>query len=274
MNPESTRPVDPLNRLRFIVCAVAFLAFAIGGSMLFVDLRSQEVIRTIEWTAFFVVVGFAGALLFTLIDPASQQSFGLRAIVNFTGGAAIGAGFMFLAHWLALRPPVEEVVVLPGEHTIVCLDSPFPNNVYDDFRRKIGGTNADGIKSILATVHDSVISAVRCTPTWADQDLVRQQEPDVIVMHYSTFRDRDSANDYEGLLHQNLAQLAESRNTRFIVYSRQFLRDDAPQDLEPLVAAVPALEGRVHTFAVPTLTFTDPAIALKLKNLVENVLEG
>lgn len=253
---------------RLVIGSVGLLILILLAALVYA--LNHGKMNTADWTMLLLLTGSAGGVLFYLIDPQSQHSFSFRKIVNLGGAAAIGAGFMLLAHWLAINPPSPPYI--PPDAQIVLLDSPLHNNVYDDDRRKYDGANSDEIKGFLATLPNLSIRAIRCTPGWSDHQSLLESSPDLIVIHYSTFRDANDTNDYPTLLKQFLKTMADSESTKFLIYSRQFVGDNHSTNLGPLIDAVPNLNGRLETFYVRHGTFMHQETATKLRNVVKRLL--
>jgi len=252
---------------RLWISVTSLVILIISAMIVYVGFRDRML--TVDWTILLVLVGFTGGVLFYVIDPQSKQSFVLRKVVNLSGAAAIGGGFMFLAHWLAMNPPEMLEHLRPAQ--IVLLDS--PDNVYDDDRRSWEGTNSDEIKGILATLPNIEIRAIRCNPAWSDEQSLLESVPDLIIMHHSTFRNKDGTNDYRKRLYTFLKTLSQSERTKFIVYSRKFTAgDNQESNLGPLLRAAPRLKGRLEAFYVEKNTFMAPETASKLRNSVRRIL--
>jgi hypothetical protein len=270
MNTLPQQEKDQKNGWRLVIGSVSLLLLIFLAALIYLFNRGR--MNTEDWTLLFLISGSASGVLFYLIDPQSQQSFAFRKIVNLSGAAAIGAGFMFLAHWFAVHPP-EAPFILPDAQ-VVLLDSPYKINVYDPDRRKHGGANSDEIKGILATLPDIAIRAIRCTEGWSDHQSLLESSPDLVIMHYSTFRAEEGTNNYVALLEQFLESMAAIDKTKFLVYSRQFLDHNDTVDLGPLLGAIPSLKGRLETFCVKHGTFMEPETANELRNVVSRLLHS
>src|SRR2546430_13654797 len=94
------------------------------------------------------------------------------------------------------RPPRSTLFpydALPISHRplVIMMDSPHPGRIYDDETIRASGTNADVISDILADL-PIVRQKESGGPGWHRYDEVVSFHPDLIVMHYSTFRGSDA----------------------------------------------------------------------------------
>lgn len=170
----------------------------------------------------------------------------------------------------ALTDQLEGITksVIKKPYKIALLDSPLAPNVYDEDRRLYGGTNSDEIKSVLAELPNIDISAIRCNPAWSDHAQLCAWSPDIILMHYSTFRNTTGTNDYVTILKSFLETMGRCSKAKFVIYSRQFTEVSAKQVAIDLVSIDKRLIGRVETVPVPESSFMDPNAAVRLRNMM------
>lgn len=167
-------------------------------------------------------------------------------------------------------PPRDDVLPL-----VVMMDSHHPRRVYDDETVAAGGTNADAISDILS---DLPIRRQKeaVGPEWHRDEDILGFRPDLIIIHYSGFRQEDSSGP-RSRLRLFIEYFADS-DTRFLIYSRReeaVLRDAVEELLTQLDREHPGLLERVHVFGLPDhggLRWGDPATAASLKLLVKRIL--
>ena len=99
---------DPMEKKHFYFGVVAVVIFIILTVLLYIYFRSE--MQQPDWVAFYVLIGLVGGLVFYLVDPLRSQEFKWKGIANIGGAAAIGAFFMFFAHYLT-PTAVEEYTI-------------------------------------------------------------------------------------------------------------------------------------------------------------------
>ena len=159
---------------------------------------------------------------------------------------------------------------------VIMMDSPHPDRVYDEETVRASGTNADVISDILA---DLPIVRQKETggPGWHRYDEVLAFNPDLVIMHYSTFRGSDSGDARPGL--KTFLSYFTDRPTRFLIYSRSH-ESEIKEVVDSLMADVearhPGLLARIDFFG--TLDhgggphWRDPVTAGELKLVVKRIL--
>ena len=161
---------------------------------------------------------------------------------------------------------------------IIMMDSPHPNRVYDEETLRRSGTNSDVISDILADL-PVVRQKETGGPGWHRYEEVLEFKPDLVIMHYSTFRGPDS-DDPRPPLKTFLTYFAErDRHTRFLIYTRareaevQHTVDSMMADVE---AQHPGLLARLSFFGTPDHGggphWRDPVTAGELKLAVKRLL--
>ena len=161
---------------------------------------------------------------------------------------------------------------------VIMMDSPHPDRVYDVETIRASGTNADVISDILA---DLPIVRQKETggPGWHRYDEMLAFHPDLIIMHYSTFRGSDSGDARPGLK-TFLSYFAErDRDTRFLIYTRS-RGAEIKEVVDSLMADVevqhPGLLARITFFGTPDHGggphWRDPVTAGELKLAVKRIL--
>jgi len=161
---------------------------------------------------------------------------------------------------------------------VIMMDSPHPERVYDDETIRRSGTNADVISDILA---DLPIVRQKETggPGWHRYDEMVEFKPDLVIMHFSTFRGAAS-DDPRPPLKTFLTYFADrDLHTRFLIYTRspeaevRYAVDSMMADVE---ARHPGLIARLTFFGTPDHGggphWRDPVTAGELKLTVKRIL--
>jgi hypothetical protein len=158
---------------------------------------------------------------------------------------------------------------------VIMMDSAHPSRVYDQETLDAGATNADVISDILL---DLPIRRQRelIGPDWhRDQDIL-QFDPDLIVIHYSGFRQGFSDQPRERL--RLFISYFVDTDTRFLIYSRQeeaALRVSVEELLGDLESERPGLLSRVSVFGLESygsLKWRSPLTSNPLKLRVKEIL--
>jgi protein kinase-like protein len=194
--------------------------------------------------------------------PVPSRRRALTAVLAVA--AVVAAGWA----WHLWRPSHRPLVIM--------MDSTHPDRVYDDETIRASGTNADVISDILA---DLPIVRQKETggPGWHRYDEIVSFHPDLIIMHYSTFRGSD-AGDPRPPLKVFLRYFAD-RDTRFLIYTRSPERS-VRHAVDSLLADVetqhPGLLARITVFGTPDHGggphWRDPVTAGELKLMVKRIL--
>jgi hypothetical protein len=154
------------------------------------------------------------------------------------------------------------------------MDSPHPERVYDPETLEANGTNADVISDILL---DLPIRRQRESigPDWHRDEEILQFRPDMVVIHYSGFRQEDVQGPRMRL--KLFVSYFVGTPTQFLIYSRTpqlaELVDTLLADLE---AQHPGFLSRVSTFNLLEYgepRWRDPITANSLKLRVKEILE-
>jgi hypothetical protein len=165
---------------------------------------------------------------------------------------------------------------------VVMMDSPHPDRVYDEEILEANGTNADAISDILA---DLPIRRQKeaIGPDWHRDEDIAGFDPDLVVIHYSGFRQgfTDAPRERLKLFISYLA----GRDTQFLIYSRMLtvpqeereeaLRRRVTELLADLEEEHSGLMGRVRTFCVTAYgppKWLDPGTSTNLKLVVKEML--
>jgi hypothetical protein len=159
---------------------------------------------------------------------------------------------------------------------VIMMDSPHPVRFYDEETLRASGSNADVISDILADL-PIVRQKELGGPGWHRYDEIVDFHPDLIIMHYSTFRGSD-ADDARPPLKVFLRYFAD-RPTRFLIYTRsreasvRYVVDSMLADVE---AQHPGLLARITVFGTPDHGggphWRDPVTAGELKLAVKRIL--
>ena len=100
---------------------------------------------------------------------------------------------------------------------VVFMDSAHPARVYDEETLDAGQTNADLLAERLGDLPIRRISET-ISPVWRRDGVIAALEPELIVIHYSGFREEDGSGPRERLRYF-LTQFGASE-TEFVIYSR------------------------------------------------------
>ncbi len=168
--------------------------------------------------------------------------------------------------------PAESIIVLP---LVVMMDSHHPMTVYDDETAVAGGTNADVVSDILL---DLPIRRQKeaVGPDWHRDEEILGFRPDLIIIHYSAFR-QERVNSRHRRLRLLIEFFADS-DTRFLIYSRREevqLKEAMEELLAELDQRNPGLLERVHVFGLLDYgepRWLDPTTATSLKLRVKTIL--
>ncbi|HKA59910.1 MAG TPA: serine/threonine-protein kinase [Gemmatimonadales bacterium] len=197
------------------------------------------------------------------VPPARSRS--RPAFVAFVAVAAVLAAVGSWQLWPTTHRPL-----------VIMMDSPHPDRVYDEETIRASGTNADVISDILADL-PIVRQKELGGPAWHRYDELLGFHPDLIVMHYSTFRGSD-ADDPRPPLKVFLRYFAD-RHTRFLIYTRTpaaDVRHSLDSMLADEEAEHPGLLARITVFGTPDHgggpRWRDPVTAGELKLSVKRIL--
>lgn len=181
------------------------------------------------------------------------RSAGRRKVVGFLAavlalGAAAGLGGKFLSFGGSSRS--GGALTSDELPLVIIMDSPHPSRVYDEETRAASGTNADVISDILL---DLPIRRQRepIGPDWHRDEEILRFDPDLIVIHYSGFRQEDGSGPRERL--KVLVTFFADSETKFLIYSRRReagLEAGLDSLLGDLYLEHPGLAQRVRAFGV------------------------
>lgn len=160
-----------------------------------------------------------------------------------------------------------------GEPLVVFMDSAHPARVYDEETRAQGRTNADLLAERLGDLPARTVSETT-SPTWERDGAIAELDPELVVIHYSGFREEDGTGPRERL-GAFIARFG-GMETEFLVYSRTLgtVLDDAMAELLAGAAAQhPTLLPRVHVFGLDDHGERSWLSAATLDALRERVME-
>ena len=188
----------------------------------------------------------------------------LVALAAFVVLSAVGWGLLF---W---RAPYRPLVIM--------MDSPHPERIYDEETIRKSGTNADVISDILADV-PIIRQKETGGPGWHRYDEMVEFKPDLVIMHYSTFRG-PASDDPRPPLKTFLSYFADpDRHTRFLIYTRAReaeVRNTVDSMMADVEARHPGLLARLTFFGTPDHGggphWRDPVTAGELKLAVKRIL--
>ena len=222
-----------------------------------------------------LLFAFPVALLITWIIGADEERIEIPAVLPLLALLVLGTG----SAWLGVRvlQPGETETPPPNaaEPLVVLMDSPHPARVYDEETRADNATNADVLSDILL---DLPIRRQResISPDWHRDEEILQFDPDLIVIHYSGFRQEDGSGPREPL--KLLISYFVESDTCFLVYSRAD-EEILGQNMEGLLADLevehPGLMSRIGVFGLNDYgppTWLSPLTANPLKLRVKEIL--
>lgn len=270
------RFVQALRRRKVLGIGVAYLAVGYGvveAADILIP-RMQFASGTIDIVIAVLLFGFPLALAAAWLKPRDDAPAAGRFLPLVS--LALVAG---VSCWLGLRVLLKDDTASAAsaarEPLVIMMDSHHPSRVYDPETVEAGGTNADVISDILL---DLPIRRQResISPDWHRDEEMLQFDPDLIVIHYSGFRQEDSSGPRERL--KLLIQFFKDTDTRFLVYSRQpeaNLRRSMDALLADLEATSPGLISRIHVFGLTDYgarIWLDPSTANPLKLRIKEIL--
>lgn len=169
------------------------------------------------------------------------------------------------AYIVKYSPPTKENL------SVVIMDSPLRDVVYDHDGWLKGRTNADEITEILDDIPNIKLTKETTSLEWEREDQVLKLNPKLIVIHVSCFYDCTSIEDSDRKFFSFLSYMAKS-DISFIIYSRGFHHGSADWK-KKLVRDIPSLIGRVRVLELqPQGTFSNATARRQLKTLVKEVL--
>ena len=153
---------------------------------------------------------------------------------------------------------------------VVIMDSAHPARIYDEEIIAEGATNADILSDILADLEIRTQKEL-ISPSWHRYESIKKFDPDLIVIHYSGFKQEDASGDRPQL--RFLMEYFSNSDTKFLVYSRasqDWLQGNMDIILEEAYTQNALLKDRIYIF--PLLEYGEPewknqasAQAMKLK---------
>lgn len=158
---------------------------------------------------------------------------------------------------------------------VVFMDSRHPARVYDEETVLSGQTNADLLTDLLSDLPIQGISET-IGPNWSRDRAIVEMDPDLVVIHYSGFREEDGTGPRERL-REFIRHFGDS-DTQFVIYSRT--REGALSDtVRDLLAGVgaehPTLLSRVQVFGLDDhgpRSWRSPATTEALRQRVRELL--
>ena len=254
MNKKS----DPLALFRALhgrrVWSVAVAYLVVGFGLVeaseLVFSRLQLPAAAVDVVLAVLLFAFPVALLLAWKIGTDEEGIEVPAVFPLFALLLVGTGSVWLGV-RALQTGQAETPAPPGaEPLVVLMDSPHPARVYDEETRAVNGTNADVLSDILL---DLPIRRQRESigPDWHRDEEILQFDPDLIVIHYSGFRQEDGTGP-RARLKLLISYFAES-DTRFLVYSRaneEALGQNMRNLLSDLEAEYPGLMSRMGVFGL------------------------
>lgn len=159
--------------------------------------------------------------------------------------------------------------------TVVIMD----NNLltYNKRLAKTGRTNHDEIEEALKGMGLKFIP-INTNLNWNDYSILTDAQPDLIIIHVSSFYDKTNPNDKDNKFRTFLENAMPSLpNTKMLVYSRAF-KEITRSDVEIYASAVPNLRERIRFFIAEPGSgreyFNDMKTGGKLRNMVKEILSS
>ena len=158
---------------------------------------------------------------------------------------------------------------------VVIMDSAHPARVYDQSVFEAGGTNADTLSDILG---DLPLRAQKelISPSWNRFEAIAKFDPDLILIHYSGFKQEDARGPRPKL--KLLIEYFLASDTAFLIYSRAgrgWLDARVETVIAELVEQHPDLRDRVQIYPLleyGEASWLDPAAALAIKLKIKDML--
>jgi len=159
---------------------------------------------------------------------------------------------------------------------VMIMDSAHPARIYDEEVKSAGATNADILSDILSDLPIKIQKEL-ISPSWHRYEAMIQFKPDLIVIHYSGFKQEDASGDRPQL--RFLVECFLKTDTEFLIYSRanhDWLDGNVNVVLKDLYMQNPKLKERIFIF--PLLDYGEPnwkdinsslGIKLKIKNILD-----
>lgn len=202
-----------------------------------------------------------------------------------------GAAMLLLAACLYYYSTQAKATALP---VVVLMDTSAPKGVYDAETRARSGTNADDLSDALQdlpiALHKEMLGV-----GWNREEQLLKQDPRLILIHRSSFvhalkaefsQDPSVEEKFESRLTQIGRDKMESilgyiartnKETRFLVYSRDWSPESQKRWLATLVGRFPHLEGRVTPFEAGShkdgASFRQPLIESRVRETVRATLQ-
>lgn len=280
-------------RVAVIYIVVSWLLMQIGDVM-FPALRLPEWSTTM--LVAFLILGFPVALILAWAYEATPE--GIKRASEVEPGEPINKVAVRKADFIIIAVLAAAIIFLVGKNRfegdsspldsapapdqprttlplVVMMDSHHPTRVYDDDTLASGGTNADVVSDILL---DLPIRRQKeaVSPEWhRDEDILGFQ-PDLIIIHYSSFRHGFSDGPRERL--RLFIEFLADTETRFLIYGR-WKEVTLQEAVETLLAELdqehPGLLERIHVYGLldhGKPKWRDPANAASLKLRVKRIL--
>ncbi|HBB88259.1 MAG TPA: hypothetical protein DC047_11645 [Blastocatellia bacterium] len=215
------------------------------------------------------VAGVIGAALITNVDKWwPRQNKASNAMVSNASTSS------------SLDVPVEKKNVTTvtedkpkGTKTIAIMD----NNLltYDKKLARTGRTNHDEIELALKDMGLRFIP-INTNLNWTDYSILTDAQPDLIIIHVSSFYEKTEPNDrgkkFRGFLENAMPNLP---HTKMLVYSRAF-KEITTSDVEQYASSVPNLRERLKFFIVEPGSkreyFDDMGTGSRLRKTVTEML--
>ncbi|MFQ5529851.1 MAG: hypothetical protein ACE5FP_05815 [Gemmatimonadota bacterium] len=159
---------------------------------------------------------------------------------------------------------------------VVMMDSHHPRRVYDEQTVASGGTNADVVSDILLDL-PIIRQREPVSPAWHRDEDILGFRPDLIIIHYSAFRQEYDEGPRTRL--RLFIEFFAGTDTEFLVYGRRdgsWLRERMDELLRGLDSEHAGLLERVHVFGLldyGARSWKDPATATPLKLRVKEILD-
>lgn len=210
------------------------------------------------------------------IDAAKTARTPAKKKTKSTLVIAVSAVFIALAAFIYFGKNAISPSSIPEPPLVIIMDSAHPKRVYDDDIRTAGGTNADILSDILADLPLRTQKEL-ISPSWHRYESILQFEPELIVIHYSGFKQEDSSGDRPQL--RLLIKYFLKTETKFLIYSRAgnaWLDGNMNIVMEELYAQNPELRTRIDIFPIMEYgkpEWKDQATAQALKLKIKDMLQ-
>lgn len=163
---------------------------------------------------------------------------------------------------------------------VVVLDAPYRETVYDIANFLHHRTNANAVKDILLSGELSYINVVTRTtgPHWLNNskkyDEVINIEPDLIILHTSSFFSPRGVKITRNNFYRSLKYLSINISSKFLIYGSNFSNFGGVSNYKRyLLRMIPELENRLTIITIRNRTFAGLRVSRQIVGTVKDILD-